>query len=402
MARILLITSRNVVNTCGELRLIKNRIRALYGNWDIKTDIFALVDRLKLSKPREDIGFSSTQMIFPFSKLNYLSYIVSLYQMKKAIMRYLEDQEPGCIVISGDRVLPLARYLRTNYPNVRLVIDIHGAYEELIEFPPDDPVKRLLYQFVYQYACRVTKSAIAFFDGALVVSGALQSYIEEKYHLSNLKYYIVPCATNWTTIDVAEASGYRSKWRKAFGIADEDLLFVYSGGVSRWQSIDASKDLYTKVRMKLQSQGITSKLLIVSSNISELGYLADETTIVASFNPDEVHEVLFAGDIGFLLRDDYVTNHVAFPNKFMEYALSGVMIVTTPYVYDVAMYLQKYDLGVLIDGYGDAMADKIVNSIGVRSDFGEVLRKRQQIIDDLCYENTLRPFVTDLDEVYAQ
>ena len=56
MKRLLMITSRNILTSCGELRLIKNRAEYLYKDYNVATDFitFGISSRLK-SKRREKI-----------------------------------------------------------------------------------------------------------------------------------------------------------------------------------------------------------------------------------------------------------------------------------------------------------------------------------------------------------
>ena len=54
MNKVLVVTSRNVHTTSGELRLIKNRAEALYKNYGIPTDFISIVKPSRLDSPQKE------------------------------------------------------------------------------------------------------------------------------------------------------------------------------------------------------------------------------------------------------------------------------------------------------------------------------------------------------------
>ena len=82
MKKILFVTTRNVVTTCGELRLIKNRAESLYKDYGYVTDYLALVTKKDMSK-REDMGFDSTLTYFEYDKKNPMTYITAQNKFTK-------------------------------------------------------------------------------------------------------------------------------------------------------------------------------------------------------------------------------------------------------------------------------------------------------------------------------
>ena len=52
--RILFITNRNILTTCGELRLIKNRAEKLYEAYGISTDIIALASPQRIRSDKKE------------------------------------------------------------------------------------------------------------------------------------------------------------------------------------------------------------------------------------------------------------------------------------------------------------------------------------------------------------
>ena len=79
-----------------------------------------------------------------------------------------------------------------------------------------------------------------------------------------------------------------------------------------------------------------------------------------------------------MLRENCITNNVAFPNKFLEYVQSRMKIITTPYVFEVSKQIEEYKLGFIYDFSDDVqkvasyISNHKVNEINVVLD---VLKK---------------------------
>ena len=82
----------------------------------------------------------------------------------------------------------------------------------------------------------------------------------------------------------------------------------------------------------------------------------EKSVIIDSYSPNELVHALRAGDFAFLLRKNSKTNNVAFPNKFLEYVQSGMRIITTPYVYEIARQVKKFDIGYIWN-FNDEISD---------------------------------------------
>ena len=101
-----------------------------------------------------------------------------------------------------------------------------------------------------------------------------------------------------------------------------------------------------------------------------------------------------AGDFAFLLRDDYITNKVAYPNKLLEYVSAGLKVITTPFIEDVATEVKKRNLGYVLKyvQYESGLGEYCDSQFGV---FGSDFNERQKLIDDVCFEKRMA-FFADL------
>lgn len=350
MKKILFVTNRNILTTSGELRLIKNRAEALYTEYGIATDFiaFASHDRINSNK-HEKIEAGGDVETFELSMTNPAVTLPSYKKLKATIYAKLHTGDYGAVILSGTAMPSLAKNIKKKFA-VRVYLDIHGALEDILEVSRKaSGLKSKIFRILYHVDKSAVKKGIQNCDGVFVVTRALEDYLKERYPIArNKKFYIIPCATSTNPINETEYQEDRIKYRGKYNIASDELVFIYSGGVSSWQCVAESIGLYKAISEKLS---IKTRMLVFSHNIKEIEALAkgDQRIQTDSYTPDELFHALRVGDFAFLLRRDNLTNNVAFPNKFLEYVQSGMHIISTPYVKEIADQINEYNLGYIYD-----------------------------------------------------
>lgn len=349
MKKVLFITTRNIFTTCGELRLIKNRAKALYDNWGIITDFIAACSSKKIKNRNEEMGFESKVTPVIFKIFNPLSSFFSLFRLNKKIREHIETGMYKCVVLSGVGTLSYVNYIRQRDKNVKIIADIHGSNEDILEFAKGKSLlRRIRQRIIYTIARLGEKKYLPKVDAVLAVSNGLVEYIKKEYHIKNPKCYIAPCAIGDDIMSYEAMQKYRNFYRNKYGIEKDTVLFVYSGGVSPWQCIDKSIELFYNIRKNCK---VKCKMLILSHQIDRIIPLIEDSSdiITDKAEASEVKRIICSGDYAFLIRENIITNNVAYPNKFLEYVQSGMKIITTPFIYDVALQVKNYDLGIVFD-----------------------------------------------------
>lgn len=350
MKRVLFVTDRNMLTTSGELRLIKNRAEAIYNKYGIPTDFIAISSKDRItSKKREIIKAGGEIETFELSLKNFAVTLSSYKKIGKVIQKKIKTGDYGAVVLSGTVVPSLAKRIKHKC-DIKVHLDIHGAFEDVLEVAKrHSGLKAGIFKVLYHVDIRTFRKEIPYCDGFFVVTEALRDYLKERFVIDeNKKFFIVPCATSTSSIDEPEYKQDRIKYREKYGITGDEIVFVYSGGVSTWQCIAESIELFKKVSGKLHKR---TRMLVFSHNISEIELLTKGDTRIHtdSYSPEELFHALRAGDFAFLLRSDNPTNNVAFPNKFLEYVQSGMHIITTPHVREIAKQVERYGLGCIYD-----------------------------------------------------
>lgn len=392
MSKILFITTRNVLNTSGELRLIKNRSKALYDKWGIQTDFLVITSKKKAKMNSEKVNIENTTVI-TMNSSNPIDYLWSYNKCSEMILRQIKSGVYKAVVLSGIGTLQFVQVIKKSNKDMPVIADIHGANEDIKEFSKGKSFfKKLYLNLLYHYSRYSESKYLSKMDGIFVVSTALSEYLANEFSLSNLKYYVVPCAIDSRNIKLQERDENRKKYREKYNIKSDETLFIYSGGVSPWQCIETSIKIFKNLHSTSEGK---YKMLILSHHIEKIIPLLKDCKGIITDRADssEVNNILCAGDYGFLIRENMVTNNVAYPNKFLEYVQSGMKIITTPFVYDVVNQLKKFDLGLFIDP-DDKYEKELLNYIN-KTNYTDNSENRKHLLHKTSFEETLKGFVKD-------
>lgn len=397
MSKILFITSRNMLTTSGELRLIKNRAETLFHQYDISTDFIAVAKQSRIqSKKRETINAGGNTTTIAIAQKNPISVMTVFFRLKKELKNKLQQNGYDTVVLSGVGTHFLAGYIKKKYPTVRLMVDCHGASEtSSVMAPKSKRIEHMWFTAISKLDYLGLKYGFRYFDAAFAVSEALKKYMTDRYvRERKIPFYIVPCATTSSIMPVEYRELYRKEYREKYNIQPNEIVFVYSGGVSSWQCIDETIELYCQIA-KTMNQKV--RMLMFSHQI---GYIQEktrgiETIQTDSYQPQELEKALCAGDYAFLLRKESIVNRVAFPNKFLEYVNSGMSIITTPHVDAVAKSVKDNGLGYIYD-FGDNIGQLVtyVKEHGQQRNDDNVII---ETINRYSFVNTLKVFANDVN-----
>ncbi len=397
MKRILFITNRNILTTSGELRLIKNRAEELYDSFGVATDFIAFQKPTRInSSKKEEIKAGGTTKVYPFAPSRPLKTLRAYKELKEAITEKLESGDYGMVIFSSFLLVHLIRWIKKDY-DVSVVMDLHGAAEDSLELARVSGFKKkVFFNLTYAAITRTYKKYYRYADGSLVVTQALEDYVRDNYVIKdNFHFYHVPCATNSLCFEKNVYIENRIAYRKRYNISDDELVFIYSGGVSVWQCVEETIQLYKQLSVQLNKK---TRMLVFSHSFDTIKKLADgdESIQIDSYGPDELTKALCAGDYAFLLRKDSITNNVAFPNKFLEYVQSGMHIIATPFVYEIAQQIKDYSLGILynLDGNIKGIVDYLNNDSTNKSEYSP--RLINEVLNYNSFENRLPALVSDI------
>jgi len=398
MKNILFITTRNIYNHTGEYSLIHRRAEALYKYYNIKTNIISFQSKKRVINYNRKLLDSKC-----YGKIISIGYSIdsiffNLYNFKNEIKKYLYNNKPNIIIISGAIIY---YNLLNNYKkndNAMIFYDMHGCVEEIIEYKHPKLKYIVINYFYYYIVKKIEKKTLSICNGIFIVSNYMKYYLKENYKLGKeIKYFNIPCGINSENKNCEEILKLRIRWRKIFSIKENELVFVYSGGVSKWQMIDKIIDFFENKINKING----SKIFIFSKDKNYILKIIKDKAynlsnyIIKSLDYNELIGALSACDFGLLIRENTITNNVAFPNKFSEYIAAGLNIIISSSLIDQTAITKKYKLGLIYDSINDIDINEIELFKRYRlKNLQNYYKKCIYILDnELNYRKNLKNFV---------
>jgi glycosyltransferase involved in cell wall biosynthesis len=160
---------------------------------------------------------------------------------------------------------------------------------------------------------------------------------------------VIPCCVD--PGECADSTGSAGESHPVPGFDASRILLAYSGGLSDYQQIPATLELWRR----LLSEPDLDFLLLTNDDpqtssavVGDLGDFGDRLRRL-SLPRGEVLPALATADVGFMLREARELNLAASPVKFPEYLQAGLAVVGSPGVGDASRYIVDHDLGVLVD-----------------------------------------------------
>ena len=393
MNDILIITSRNVVTSGGEFSLIKNRARALEKYWGLSTDVIALCNTNLGVKEGEEAFGSGVYVRRNF--MNPVALLSGYETLIKEAEKALALKPYKAVLLSGVGLLRYVDRIKSAASSRALVCaDVHGYFGDGKLLAKDEAfVMGMFHTLAAMVEEHEQKTYLKKFDRIFTVSSAYREFLCREAGCRFEQFYIVPCATgDIPSFRKDEEANYRRCYREKYGIAQDELLMVYSGGASSWQCLPETVQLYERIK-----NVIPAKLLILSGDkTGVLAAIGNATEVlVDSYQPTELPKVFCAADCFVMLRDDVLTNHFAFPNKFLEYAAAHRPVIATPFVYDIASQIAQEGVGILYDGDVDGLIRELKSFSCGNAQYDTVVNKS-------AFKVTLVPFVSDIARIGDQ
>lgn len=206
----------------------------------------------------------------------------------------------------------------------KLIFDVHGASAEESEYQ-GHPRK------VVEKHRKLEQLSVQKVDYIICQSDEMSNYLQKQYGISSDKICVYRCGVDVSMFNLKP--DVRVKLRKELGFLDDDIIFVYSGGLHPWQRVDESIDVFEQ----FHARNLKSKMLVLTGDRAGLEGMilkkridnSDNHIITVSLPYNKVADYLNACDIAFLLRHNHPMNAVASPTKLAEYFACGLPIITS-------------------------------------------------------------------------
>ena len=185
----------------------------------------------------------------------------------------------------------------------------------------------------------------------IAVSSKLVKYWNVKYNYSVGEEVIIPC----TTSDIFNRVKNKERIieiKNKFNIKENEVVMIYSGSISGWQSLDYLSNFL----LKILSNSKLIKIVFLSEENQFITDLIDEfpnRIFQLAVAHKDVVDYLDAADVGLLLRNQSLTNYVSSPVKCAEYLSRGLKVLISANIGDYSAIIEDNKLGYVIDNFDD-------------------------------------------------
>ena len=376
----------------GEIRRIRNidnEICNIAKTKCIEVEFYSLRDR-KLVKKTWRFNLTDNVVrkyyvpLLPFTgNSSFIQWICDLWTSIAILFIYLRHR-PEMIV--GEYSTSYSAMKMKNLLNCKYIADMHGALPE--EYAYNNPN---IVQWRLDYITRLETLTSKKADYIICQSEEMKRHIAKKYSVNKERIFVYKCGVN-TNMFKLEADK-KSVIRKQLGISDNSFVFVYVGGLMKWQKIEESLMIFADTQkivddckfLILTREVDTLKLLLKQLNLE---YLSND--VIALSSPfDKVSDYLNAADVAFLLRDNVVMNQVASPTKLAEYMACGLPVISSKVAAcwveqsmiedNTIIYFEKgFNLKLLVDNVKNCNREQIrqhaKNSFSLEIDSENIVR----------------------------
>jgi len=268
-------------------------------------------------------------------------------------------------------VLRLKKFL-----GFRCVLDMQGAYPEEVAYlgGTNGTVENLHAR---------EREALRDCDSILCVSQNMVRHLVQKHHAATEKFRVLPCCVPRANVG---ADPERRRLARERLKLDGKFVLAYAGGTGSWQCVPEICDLFARVAERWPEAALLvfswGDLDLVRRCLNRFG-IDPNLCVLKRLDQSEVHEYLVAGDVGLLLREDQLLNHVSSPTKFAEYLAAGLPVITTPHAGDAAEIVVRNGIGTVVDLPPATDVQALMSFLGrVRSSREELARKCLSYVED--------------------
>lgn len=279
-------------------------------------------------------------------------YFILLSIKYKNIIIHVRKQNPN--------ILDKLKVITKNV--IKYIIEIEGDFESEAGYLKAHPYKPGFYDSYYDGAEKQKKLlplALKKADHILVVTQNLKALFIQRYtglHLKN-KMSVIPTGADANKFYYSRE--IRNRYRKNLNIENK-FVFIFTGNVYySWQNLKRTLEIFKLLKDKEIVNDPFFLLLIRKQDfniaqefIDKIG-ISKSDYLLTNVNHDEVNGYLNTADVGVLLRDDHIMNHVSSPGKLGEYLSAGLPVLTSRGIADYSEKIQSSPYGVVLNNFND-------------------------------------------------
>ncbi|NNC83837.1 MAG: glycosyltransferase family 4 protein [Flavobacteriales bacterium] len=250
--------------------------------------------------------------------LMYLEFIwKSLRYLRETDVLHINDVEPLPIGVIF-RILSLGR--------VKLVYDAHEL----------ESAKKGVGPKGQKMVRIIERSARPFVSGFITISESVAKYYRETHGFDPVILFNCPPSVPY--------EGPNDGLRTEFGLTEEDIIFIYQGGLAPGRGIEQLLEAFSSLKKPHRHL-----VILGFGRLEELVKQADEAHsnihFKASVPMEQLLRVTAGADVGFsMLSRDCENHETTLPNKLFEYMAARIPVIVSP-VREMSRYVRDFGIG---------------------------------------------------------
>ncbi len=274
-----------------------------------------------------------------WSKQKFVQIVKYLEFVVRAFFTCFKSNALHCNDLNALPIGVLIKIFRFGSP--RLVYDAHEYETELKDLKGiEKTLKKILERFLIPFA-----------DEVITVSNSISDEYARIYNIKKPKVVLnCPYYINEQRHDV---------FRKELGIREDQVIFLYQGGLSKGRGIEILLESFKK--------SSNHKHVLVCMGYGPLEDLVREEAdkhpsiyFYPAVSPQVLLTYTSSADFGILFYEDVCLNHrFCSPNKMFEYLMAGIPVIASN-LFEMKRLVEKYEVGVVAvrndpEGFGLAV-----------------------------------------------
>lgn len=195
----------------------------------------------------------------------------------------------------------------------------------------------------YEIIRLFSRLALNYSDIVFLTSKAMADYYSAEYNAHFSRAIIMPCFNEEVAVDSS------MELKPIDGIDNNNIVFLYAGGLSPWQCFQETVDFYCRIE-----EAVPRALLLVLTKDSEKAKSLLEKSgahhyIVDFVSQNNLKHRIQGATFGFCLRKNHPVNRVATPTKLSTYVANDIIPVFSSSLQDFSQVANCSEYAVRID-----------------------------------------------------
>lgn len=318
---------------------------------------------------REIIDSILVKRIKLFSNVSKRSGLAQIVQYIEFFFRLLFTiRKTDIINASSVAPLPIAVFIKLlHFGKIKIVYDARELESERNDLVG---LKKKVFS-------TIERKLIRFADEVTTVSDSIAEEYRKKYNIKKPKLII-----NCPPLSIVEKS---RKFHEVFNLDNETKVFLYQGVFGKGRGIEVMIEAFKN----LKNEKIALVLMGYGAMENEVKKASHENSNIfyhQAVSPDELLQYTACADVGLtLIENSSLSYYYCLPNKFFEYAMAGLPILSTNLL-ELQMLVTKYQCGILIN---DVSIEECISGIKriLRQDLSQLGNNARKMAEEYCWEN---------------